>query len=150
MDLGRLDYLKTIDRLTFVADAKRGGDTRVGFRTSYKSMSAPASLVYGQFELMNANITKGVVTMHKTKSVDTSIVRSTETSVIYKDLDFNDIDFANFSFSTSNFAKTQTMKKKVKNFSFVQIIFESDKSADSTITSFAFRYKYTKNNKGVK
>lgn len=113
MDLGRLDYLKTMDRFTFVADAKRGGETNVGFRTMKKKVLS-------------------------------------STSVEYKNLEFDNIDFSNFSFSTNDFAKTQTIKKKIKNFSFVQLVFESNVDKDSSITSISFRYKYTKNNKGVK
>ena len=113
MSLGRLDFLKTIDRFTFVADSKRGGDTNVGFRTINKSVLTP-------------------------------------TSVEYKNFNFNDIDFSYFSFSTNDFAKTQTVKKKIKNFSFVQMVFENNDDKDSTVTSTSFRYKYTKNNKGVK
>lgn len=113
MSLGRIDYLKTLDRFTFVADSKRGGDTNVGFRTTNKQIVAP-------------------------------------TSIYYQDFNFDNVDFSNFSFSTSDFAKTHTIKKKIKNFSFIQLLIESDNDVDSTITTISFRYKYTKNNKGVK
>ena len=112
--LGRLDYLKTLDRMTFVADAVRGGKTDVGYRTKVKSVYTPTEFIYKH------------------------------------ELDFNEIDFSFFSFSSAPFAQTYTSKRKIKNFAFIQFTFESDSEEDSTITSMSARYRYTKNNKGVK
>ena len=74
----------------------------------------------------------------------------TPTTHAYKDFDFNDVDFNEFSFSSNDMAKTQTFKKKIKNFSFVQFSFESDKDTNSTVVSLTVKYKYTKTNKGVR
>lgn len=75
---------------------------------------------------------------------------SNQTEFIKKDLDFNDIDFSYFTFSTCTFAQTYTTKQKIKNFAFVQLTFESNEPENSTIVSVSFRYKYTRNNKGVR
>ena len=64
--------------------------------------------------------------------------------------DFNDINFDDFSFSQAEFGRTYTSKKKIKNFSFIQLKFYSNDEANSTLVSYTFRYKYSKNNKGVK
>lgn len=112
--LGRLDYLKTIDRLTFVADGYNGGTTNVGYRTKMKETTTTTDFQYKHT------------------------------------LDFNDLDFNFFGFASTPFAETHTSKRKIKNFSFVQFIFESDNFECSTVVSMSVRYKYTKNNKGVR
>lgn len=111
--LGREDYLKTAEMITFVAESRRGGKTRVGYRTLKKSSSY-------------------------------------ETELLRKNFDFNYLDFDSFSFSNGSFAQTHTAKKKIKNFSFMQIIMESNDRDDSTINSLSIKYKITKNNKGVR
>lgn len=111
--LGREDYLKMVDRITFVSETRRGGITNVGYRT-----------------LKNESFY--------------------EANLIRKELDFNYLEFDSFSFSKESFARTHTSKKKIKNFSFMQIAMDSNGRDDSTITSLSLRYKYTKNNKGVK
>ena len=68
----------------------------------------------------------------------------------YKELNFNDVDFNSFSFSSNDMSKTQTLRKKIKNFSYFQYAFESFKNVNSTIVSLAIKYKYTKVNKGVR
>jgi hypothetical protein len=128
--LGRLDLLKTIDRTTFVADAVKGGKTDVGYKTSFKKSSNQTGFLYKN-ELG-----------FKEKQIGTEFIK--------KDLDFNDIDFSYFTFSTCAFAQTYTTKQKVKNFAFVQLTFESNEPENSTIVSLSFRYKYTRNNKGVR
>jgi hypothetical protein len=111
---GRLDYLKSINFITFVADTVRYGVTDIGYRTIKKTVTMPTDFNY-RFNL-----------------------------------DFDDIDFDYFSFSANPFAQTYTSKKKIKNFAFLQFSFESNSDKDSTIVSMSCRYKYTKNNKGVK
>lgn len=64
--------------------------------------------------------------------------------------DFNDINFDDFSFSQSEFGRTYSSKKKIKNFSFIQLKFYSYDETDSTLVACTFRYKYSKSNKGVK
>lgn len=64
--------------------------------------------------------------------------------------DFNEIDFNKFSFGNSEFGKSYSSKKKIKNFSFMQLVFYSNDENASSIVSIAFRYKVTKINKGVK
>ena len=64
--------------------------------------------------------------------------------------DFNDIDFDDFTFGQTQFGRTYSSKKKIKNFSFIQMKFYSNENANSTLATCTFRYKYSKNNKGVK
>lgn len=109
--LSRIDYLKTADKITFVADVRNGGDTLVGYRTNKSVVSYDSTAKPFRFDY----------------------------------LDFNDI-----SFGIGEISKTYTAKKKIKNFSFMQLLFIGDKDADSTLVSLSFRYRYTKNNKGVK
>jgi hypothetical protein len=66
------------------------------------------------------------------------------------DFDFNNINFELFSFGKDDFGKTFSSKKKIKNFSFMQLFMYSDTSNDSTISEIAFKYLITKNNKGEK
>lgn len=63
---------------------------------------------------------------------------------------FNDIDFDDFSFGQTQFGRTYSSKKKIKNFSFIQMKFYSYDEINSTLATCTFRYKYSKNNKGVK
>lgn len=63
---------------------------------------------------------------------------------------FSDIDFDDFTFSQTPFGRTYSSKKKIKNFSFIQLKFYSLDETDSTLVACSFRYKYSKNNKGVK
>lgn len=67
-----------------------------------------------------------------------------------KQLDFNDIDFEDFGFGELEFGHSISSKKKIKNFSFIQLIAYSYEPKDSTLAQITYRYKYTKNNKGVK
>lgn len=75
---------------------------------------------------------------------------SFETSAEDQDFNFEFINFNDFSFGGANMAKTYTSKKKIKNFSFIQLKFTSNDTKNSTIVSLSFRYKYTRINKGVK
>lgn len=75
---------------------------------------------------------------------------SFETSAEDQDFNFQYIDFNDFTFGGANMAKTYTSKKKIKNFSFIQLKFTSNDTKNSTIVSLSFRYKYTRINKGVK
>lgn len=109
--LSRIDYLKTADKITFVADVRNGGDTLVGYRTNKSVVSYDSEANPFRFDY----------------------------------LDFNDV-----SFGIGEISKTYTAKKKIKNFSFMQLLFIGDKDSDSTLVSLSFRYRYTKNNKGVK
>jgi hypothetical protein len=127
----RIDYLKTIDRTTFVADAVRGGKTNIGYKTTFRKSSSQTGFLYKN-ELD-----------YKVKSANTEIIGKSQ-------LDFNDVDFSYFTFSKEPFAQTYTTKKKVKNFSFVQLVFDSNEPEDSTIVSLSIRYKFTRNNKGVR
>ena len=111
--LGRIDYLKTVDNITFIPETRNGGYTTVGYRT-FKS------------------------------DVD-FITRATNQS-----FNFEDIDFSDFSFGGEAIAQSYTSKKKIKNFSFMQLKLYSNDNKNSTLTSIAFRYKYTRKNKGVK
>lgn len=142
--LGRLDFLKTIDRTTFVADAIRGGKTEIGYKTTFKKSNSQVGLLYKN----------EIGIKDKLSSVQTALVVKEKNSVAEKDtkhdLDFNQVDFSYFTFSSYAFAQTYTSKKKIKNFSFVQLTFESNQPEDSTIVSLSLRYKYTRNNKGVK
>lgn len=72
------------------------------------------------------------------------------TELIRKDFNFDYLDFESFSFGKGSFAQTHTAKKKIKNFSYMQIIMESNDRDDSTINSLSIKYKITKNNKGVR
>lgn len=63
---------------------------------------------------------------------------------------FSDINFDDFTFSQEQFGRTYSSKKKIKNFSFIQLKFYSLEETDSTLVMCTFRYKYSKNNKGVK
>ena len=110
-DLGTIDTLKTTKAIHFVPETRRGGFTKVGYRTNRKDKD------------FNSN--------------DLGV-------------DFNNIDFDNFSFEGNYFAKSYSSKKKIKNFSFIQLKFESPKAEDSTICYLSITYLYTKNNKGVK
>ena len=65
-----------------------------------------------------------------------------------KQLDFNDID--EFGFGELEFGHSISSKKKIKNFAFIQLIAYSNNEKDSTLAQLTFRYRYTKNNKGVK
>lgn len=65
-------------------------------------------------------------------------------------IDFENIDFDHFSFGAVKMAKTHSSKKKIKNFSFIQLRMNSNDDSCSSIVSLSFRYKYTRNNKGVK
>lgn len=75
---------------------------------------------------------------------------SYETNAEDQDFRFDYVDFSDFTFGGSNMAKTYTSKKKIKNFSFIQIKFTSNDTRNSTIVSLGLRYKYTRLNKGVK
>jgi hypothetical protein len=112
-DLGRLDYLKTANNISFVPDINYGGYTNVGYKTSKN---------------------------------ETSFYSLAERP----DIDFESIDFENFSFGGDKMAKTYSSKKKIKNFSFIQLRMSSNDVDCSSIVSLGFRYKYTRNNKGVK
>jgi hypothetical protein len=61
-----------------------------------------------------------------------------------------DVNFEDFTFSQTEFGRTYSSKKKIKNFSFIQLKFYSYEAKNSTLVSCSFRYKYSKNNKGVK
>jgi len=65
-------------------------------------------------------------------------------------LDFNDIDFELFTFGEETVARTYTAKKKIKNFSYIQLKFYSSDDKNSTISALTIRYKTTRVNKGVK
>lgn len=65
-------------------------------------------------------------------------------------IDFGNVDFENFFFGGEKMAKTYSSKKKIKNFSFIQLRLSSNDVDCSSIVSLSFRYKYTRNNKGVK
>lgn len=65
-------------------------------------------------------------------------------------LDFNEVSFNDFTFTQEEFGRTYSAKKKIKNFSFIQLQIYSNEPRNSTIASLVFRFKYTKNNKGVK
>ena len=75
---------------------------------------------------------------------------SYETSAEDQDFRFEYVDFNDFSFGGANMAKTYTSKKKIKNFSFIQLKFTSNDIKNSTIVALSLRYKYTRINKGVK
>ena len=75
---------------------------------------------------------------------------SYETSAEDQDFNFEYVDFNDFSFGGANMAKTYTSKKKIKNFSFIQLKFTSNDIKNSTIVALSLRYKYTRINKGVK
>ena len=75
---------------------------------------------------------------------------SFETSAEDQDFNFEFIDFNDFSFGGANMAKTYTSKKKIKNFSFIQLKLTSNDTKNSTVVALSFRYKYTRINKGVK
>ena len=64
--------------------------------------------------------------------------------------DFEYIDFDNYHFGNVKMAKSYSSKKKIKNFSFIQLKLSSNENECSSIVSLSFRYKYTRNNKGVK
>lgn len=66
------------------------------------------------------------------------------------ELDFNDINFDDFTFADRPFGKTYSSKKKVKNFSFIQLKIYSNEGYDSSASMLSFKYRYSKNNKGVK
>ena len=72
------------------------------------------------------------------------------TSAEDQDFRFEYVDFNDFTFGGANMAKTYTSKKKIKNFSFIQLKFTSNDTKNSTIVALSFRYKYTRINKGVK
>lgn len=63
---------------------------------------------------------------------------------------FNDIDFDNFSFGGTDIAQSYSSRKKIKNFSFMQVRFSSSDETNSTIAELAVRYKVTKLSKGVR
>lgn len=65
-------------------------------------------------------------------------------------LDFNDIDFDNFSFGGTDIAQSYSSRKKIKNFSFMQVRFSSSDEINSTIAELAVRYKVTKLSKGTR
>ena len=65
-----------------------------------------------------------------------------------QDFDFETINFNDFTFGGAGIAKTYTSKKKIKNFSFIQLKFSSNDPKNSSIVSLGFRYKYTRLNKG--
>ena len=141
---GRLDYLKTIDRTTFVADAVRGGKTEIGYRTTFKKSNSQVGFLYkNEIGIKSKETNTQSALILKEKNQDTEFVDKHQ-------INFNDIDFSYFTFSSYTFAQTFTAKKKIKNFSFVQLTFESNDPKDSTIVSLSLRYKYTRNNKGVK
>ena len=75
---------------------------------------------------------------------------SYQTSAEEQDFTFEYVDFNDFTFGGSNMAKTYTSKKKIKNFSFIQLKFISNDIKNSTIVSLWLRYKYSRINKGVK
>ncbi len=64
--------------------------------------------------------------------------------------DFNDIDFDDFTFGEREFGRTYSSKKKIKNFSFIQLKIYSNDKYDSSASMLSFKYRYSKNNKGVK
>ena len=64
--------------------------------------------------------------------------------------DFEYVDFDYFFFGNVKMAKTYSSKKKIKNFSFIQLKIASNDDGCSSIVSLSFRYKYTRYNKGVK
>ena len=111
--LGDISYLKTANHIIFVPDVRKGGYTRVGYRTA--------------------------------KS-DVDFLTQAATSK----LDFNYIDFDNFNFGEEDISRTYSSKKKIKNFSFMQLKFVSSDERNSTLVELTIRYKYTKINKGVK
>lgn len=65
-----------------------------------------------------------------------------------QDFNFELINFEDFTFGGEGIAKTYTSKKKIKNFSFIQLKFSSNDPKNSSIVSLGFRYKYTRLNKG--
>ena len=109
--LGRIDCLKTATNIYFVPEVRRGGITKIGYKTLKHNKSYVSIMI---------------------------------------DFDFNNINFELFSFGKDDFGKTFSSKKKIKNFSFMQLFMYSDTSNDSTISEIAFKYLITKNNKGEK
>lgn len=83
---------------------------------------------------------------YKTSKNETSYYALAE----HPHIDFANIDFENFFFGADKMAKTYSSKKKIKNFSFIQLRISSNDIDCSSIVSLSFRYKYTRNNKGVK
>lgn len=75
---------------------------------------------------------------------------SFETNAEDQDFNFEFVDFNDFSFGGANMAKTYTTKKKIKNFSFIQLKMTSNDTKNSTVVALSFRYKFTRLNKGVK
>jgi hypothetical protein len=65
------------------------------------------------------------------------------------EIDFSYFDF-NRTMSADKFAMTHTSKKKIKNFSYIQLFMTSSEKKNSTATSISLRYRVTRNNKGVK
>lgn len=111
-DLGKIDTLKSVSNIYFVPMTRKGGMTRIGYRTVKNSTS----------------------------------YLSNQKNIV----DFNDINFDDFAFDQMEFGRTYSSKKKIKNFAFIQMYMYSDETRDSSISMVAFKYKYTKNNKGVK
>lgn len=67
-----------------------------------------------------------------------------------KGWDFEYLDFNDTAFGFTDISQSHTTKKKIKNFTFMQLLFASNENKNSTIASIKFRYRFTKNNKGVR
>ena len=64
-------------------------------------------------------------------------------------LDFDNIDFTEFSLD-SNFARSRTIKSRVRNFCFIDFIFESNDNRDCALNNFTITYNIGRKNKGVR
>lgn len=67
-----------------------------------------------------------------------------------KGWNFEYLDFNDTAFGFTDISQSHTTKKKIKNFTFMQLLFASNENKNSTIASIKFRYRFTKNNKGVR
>lgn len=122
LDFGAINTLKTISNVYFVPETRRGGMTKIGYKT-YKGEEYFAENYFSKKEL----------------GFEQNRFR------------FDDVTFDDFSFENQEFAHTVSCRKKVRNFAFVQLKFYSDLYKDSTLVNFAIKYQTTlKTNKGVK
>lgn len=111
--LNDISTLKTMTNMYFVPEARHGGETYVGYRTTKRE---------NQYF----------------------------TNIKGEAFDFNDVNFDDFSFGERMFGRTCSSKKKVKNFAFIQLKIYSNEMQDSSASMISFKYRYSKNNKGVK
>ena len=82
------------------------------------------------------------------------ITRVKETNINIEGLDylesFGDVDISSISIDPTLFAKSFTKKFKIRNFNFLQLLFESNNTSNAALHNISLTYIVGKRNRGVK